>query len=397
MKLVDLHPQDVELDSRRGPEVIFREAKRRQLRRQFAVGLAVVLVVGAAATVASVLASDTGTAPPHAARVPSAHPAGTSGFRWQRVVTASAPSVRVDAPAAYDPITRQLVLIGGARVVQPTTASPAEISTILGDTWVFAHNDWSKMISGPTPPVGTHPDVLAYDPARGALILVTAPAFAHGTTRVTRLSTTWSWTGSHWTELFGSGPHWGTGTAQLGFDVATRQLVFVPHPPGPDAYLPNTYILGGSGWRRQPKPPRLWEMAYDPVTRRLLGESGPGSLWSWTGKRWQLFKRSVVVHGPRRSWSTATYGAFSGQWVTDGAAHEIISFGGDTSLTWLGRTWRAIDARMRPVPVNPQDLTVAYDGAIDGIVAFGGGTGKLIGPRTWLTGGNSTWELLRSR
>ena len=228
-------------------------------------------------------------------------------------------------------------------------------------------------------------------PALGAV------ALSHGTTRVTRRSTTWSWTGSHWSELLGSGPNWGTGTAQLVFDLATRQLVFVPHPPGPDAYLPNTYVLEGSEWRRQPKPRRLWEMAYDPVTRRLLAESRPGSLWSWTGKRWQLFKRSVVVHGRRGSWSTARDGAFAGQWVTDSAAHEIISFGGDTSLTWLGRTWRAIDARMHSVPVNPQDLTVAYDGAIGGIVAFGGGNGELIGPRTWITGGNSTWELLRSR
>ena len=111
MKLVDFHSQDVELDTRNGPEVIFREAKRRQRRRRLVVATALVLAVAALAVVASVLPSGTGAAPQRKTTSPSAHFPPAGALRWQRVVTASAPSPRNSAPATYDQATGQLVLI----------------------------------------------------------------------------------------------------------------------------------------------------------------------------------------------------------------------------------------------------------------------------------------------
>ena len=404
MKLLDLHPSGHERQAPRSPEVIFREAKQRQLRRRLAVGAAVVLVAGVVAAVASILTSGAGTAPPRSAQVPSVRPAGT-GFRWQRVVTASAPSARISAPTAYDPGTRQLVLIGGIRLVEPTLSSPAETETVLGDTWLFAHGNWSQMTSGPAPPVGAHPDVVAYDPARKALILVTAPAFAAGTTRVTRPSATWTWTGSHWSELLGSGPRWGTGSALMAYDVATHQLVFAPSPPGPNTHIPSTYVLGTSGWLREPKPPYLaWSMAYDPVTRRLVGQDPTsGSMWGWTGKRWQLLERRLVVH--LHTGSVYGVDGESANWVTDESANEIIVLGTiqtgpsvHTRLyTWLGGAWYPIEAAMNPASENPQNFSLAYDGSVHGVVAFGGSEGERTSSGAWITGGNSTWELVRSR
>jgi len=407
MKLLDF-PAEQERDAPRSPEVIFREAKQRRRRRRMAVGSAVLLAVGVIASVASVLTSGTGTPPPLSINAPSAHPAGTSGFRWQRVITTSAPPVRIDAPAAYDQATRQLVLIGGVRQVQPTLASPVETTTILDDTWVFAHNYWSQMTSGPTPPVGTQPDVVAYDPAGKVLILVTAPTFAKGTTRVTQPSTTWAWTGSHWREMFGSGPRWGTTGAVMAYDPTTHQLVFVPN------YRPSTvsstYVLGGSEWLREANPPRLIRMAYDPASRRLLGvNSADGSMWWWTGKRWQLVTHHAVLRLKEGSYKGILVEAAN--WVTDQSADEIIALGlFDAStptpvhpanppdlFTWLRGRWRPIDAPMHPAPTNMQFLSLAYDGSVGGVVGFGGGGGEQIGPRTWVSGGNSTWELVRSR
>ncbi|MDA8310917.1 MAG: hypothetical protein M0Z46_09955 [Actinomycetota bacterium] len=282
-------------------------------------------------------------------------------------------------------------------------------TTILGDTWVFAHNDWSQRTSGSTPPIGTSADALAYDPARKALVLVTAPGYAKGTTRITQPSTTWMWTGSRWREKFGSGPGWGTTGALMTYDPATHQLVFAPDGRRGTS-VPSTYVLGTSEWLRGPNPPRLSRMAYDPVTRRLVGEDGAnGSMWWWTGKRWHLVMHHVVV----RLRAGSFYGVLvqSANWVTDQSADELVVLGlFDPStptpvhpthqpdlFTWLRDRWRPIDAPMHPAPTNMQLLSLAYDESVGGVVAFGGGGGEQIGPRTWISGGNSTWELVRSR
>ena len=387
MKLVDFHSQDVELDTRNGPEVIVREAKRRQRRRRLVVAAALVLAVGALAVVASVLASGTGAAPPRKTPSPSAHLPPAGALRWQRVVTASAPSPRNSAPAAYDQATGQLVLIGGfqAKGTRPT---------ILDDTWVFAKHAWSKVASGPTPPAGTQPDALAYDPARKTLILVTAPTYVVGSTSVTRPPTTWFWTGSRWSMLFASGPAWGTGSAPSGsgsalmaYDAFTHQLVFVGHADQPSGPMPSTYVLGPSGWLAESEPPYLSDIAYDPASQRLVGQTGSsGSMWWWTGESWQVLDRYVT-------------GMFdsSTNWVTDWSTRRIVAMGhiatvafGPSYLFEFSRgAWHSINVAMHPAPANPQYFSLAYDDAVGGIVAFG-----RSGTRT--RGQYDTWELVRA-
>jgi len=388
MRVLDVRLAAQDREGQPGPEVIFREAKQRQRRRRLAVGAALVLAVAVVAVLVSVLASGTGTAPPRRATVPSAHPHAAGSLRWQRVVTTSAPSPRDSAPAAYDPATGQLVLLGGFR-------AGGTRPTILHDTWVFAHDAWSKMTSGPVPPTGTQPDALAYDPVRKSLILVTAPAYCLGTVTVIRPPTTWSWTGSHWRELLGSGPAWGTGSppsasgsAYMAYDAATHQLVFVGHSLHPGGPMPSTYVLGPSGWLAESEPPFLSGIAFDPSTRRLLGQTGSsGSMWWWTGKSWQLFERYVG----------GMFGS-STSWVTDGSARRIIAMGKFAAAVFASTyffafshgAWLPIQASMHPAPVNPQYFSLAYDPAVGGIVAFGS-----TGTRT--RGGFETWELVRSR
>ncbi|MDA8399097.1 MAG: hypothetical protein M0008_03470 [Actinomycetota bacterium] len=418
MKLLDPWLADQDREVQESPEAIFREAKRRQNRRRLAAGTSLVLAAGAVAVIAAAVASGAGTPPPHAAPSANIRPVGTSGFRWVQIATVSAPSVRIGAPMAYDPATRQLVLIGGIREVTPMIGSPVATSTILGDTWVFTRGNWTEMTSGRTPPTGAQPDVLAYDPARKELILVTSPTFVKGTTRLTARSTTWTWTGSHWSELLGDGPRWGTGAAGsvtyagaalMAYDVATQQLVFSPSN-GRRNSTTSTYVLGKSRWLREHKPPLLRWMAYDPVTRRLLGENGEtGAMWWWTGKRWRLFTRHVVVHF--KAGSIPGILVDGANWVTDQSADEIMAFGNfyastTTShapyqrgelFTWLRGRWYPIDAPLHNTPSNIQFLSLAYDGSIGGVVAFGGGTGRMTGSRMWVSGGNGTWELVRSR
>ena len=387
MTVLDVRLAAQDREGQPGPEVIFREAKRRQLRRRLAVGGALVSVVAFVATLVSAVASGTGTAPPRRATVPSAHPHAAASLRWQRVVTTSAPSPRDSAPAAYDPATGQLVLVGGFR-------AGGTRPTILGDTWVFAHNAWSKISSGPVPPTGTQPDALAYDPVRRTLILVTAPTYVVGSTSVTRPPTTWFWTGSRWSMLFASGPAWGTGSAPSGsgsalmaYDAFTHQLVFVGHADQPSGPMPSTYVLGPSGWLAESEPPYLSDIAYDPASQLLVGQTGSsGSMWWWTGESWQVLDRYV----------TGIFGS-STNWVTDWSTRRIVAMGhiatvafGFPYLFEFSRgAWHSIDVAMHPAPANPQYFSLAYDDAVGGIVAFG-----RSGTRT--RGRDDTWELVRA-
>jgi len=329
----------------------------------------------------------------------------TKGLHWRRIVTHSAPSPRVTAPLAYDPTTRQLVLVGGTRQVQATTGSRVESTTILDDTWVFAHKDWRQVKAGPTPPASTRPGAVAYDPARKTVVLVTAPASSDGMGTDSSKATTWTWTRTHWAELRTKGPVWGNWPALMVYDTETHQLVLVLRPSGP-AGDSGTYVLSRAGWRAESAPPRLGYMAYDPMTRRLVGQSaGSGWMWWWTGQRWRVLKRRVVVHLN----SGSAYGMFdeAANWVTDSATGELIAFGFTVNTTastvhtghspylfaFVRGGWHPIKAAIRPPPVNPQFFSLADDSSVVGVVAFGGG-GEQSASGGLVLGGNGTWELV---
>lgn len=205
--------------------------------------------------------------------------------------------------------------------------------------------------------IGSSADVLAYDPARKALVLVTAPELATGSTRVIQPSTTWTWTGAHWREMLGNGPGWGTTGALMAYDPATNQLVFAPNNR-PDTSDSSTYVLGASGWLREPKSPLLSWMAYDPVTGRLLAENGAdGSMWWWTGKRWQLVTHHVVVRLQEGSYKgILVEGA---NWVTDQSA-RLPRSGGWTSCRVEKRTRRAGDRTLKDHAEVRVDLLEAH-------------------------------------
>lgn len=282
-----------------------------------------------------------------ASTAPSRGRAGAelTGFAWSRLATRGAPSVRVRAPAAYDPSTGQIVLFGGYRIVQPTLASPATREQRLGDTWAFARGTWTQLRPLSSPPLGTVTDVLAYDPTRRQLILVAAPELLHG--RVVRPASTWTWTGTTWVRLIASGPRWNAQFATLAFDQDTSQLVFAPE----DGTA--TSVLQGSRWvPRAPTPDPLVTMAYDPASHRLVG-STLSSMWFWNGSRW----RPCPVPA-RNELSTYSEGAPR---VTDDATGQIMAFARFSTVplplvhssnlwTWLADTWQPVYTKLNPAP-----------------------------------------------
>ena len=320
---------------------------------------------------------------------------GVNGFAWTRVHTAIAPSPWVWAPMAYDPATRQLVLVGGLKVVQPIPASPVNTETVLDDTWALAHGSWQAVNLRQPLPVGSQPDALAYDPSRGSLVLVTAPKFEEGTATVTRPPTTWVWTGGWWSKVSPRGPTWGTQRPFMAYDPPTAQFVFAAGDGS------GTWVLSKSQWvERGGSPKGLLAMVYDPVTRRLIGTAS-SAMWWWDGHAWAHLRNrespgALPGSGPAGSIPSG------GPWVTDWSAVEVVAFSrlaeptATNLFTWLGSTWQAIPTKLNPAPNNPENFSLAWDGAVNGVVAFGGDEGHLTSSGAWVYGGNQTWVLAHS-
>ncbi len=209
--------------------------------------------------------------------------------------------------------------------------------------------------------------------------------------------------------MLATGPASGIGSGLLIYDPATRQLVFTPRFVPPGSAPPATEVLGPYGWERKAPPPHLAYMAYDPNAHRMVAQASTSqAIWWWTGTHWRMLESRTAVHLNR---GTAP-GMFtqSAPWVTDEAVSEIIAFGDTADTTpssahtshppnlfaWTHDAWYPIAARMRPVPVNPQYFTLAFDRSVGGVVAFGGGSGERTSTGGWVVGGNETWELVRS-
>ena len=91
----------------------------------------------------------------------------------------------------------------------------------------------------------------------------------------------------------------------------------------------------------------------------------------------------------------------TGPWVTDQSSHEIVAFshlgapGRQNLFTWLNSAWRPIPTRSNPAPDNPDNFSLAWDGAERGVIALGDDEGRETASGGWLFGGNQTWILRR--
>ncbi len=150
------------------------------------------------------------------------------GQRWRQATTTSAPSGRRFAAMGYDPLTHQLLLVGG----DDAAGKP------LAGTWLLSGRSWRRLAVGPNPGAITAA-AMAWDARSGTLLLY------GGSDEGGRLGGTWSWDGSRWSQLHPS------------------------RSPGPLAYE---------------------AMAPDPLNGTVLLFAGAGekqSTWTWTGTDWK--------------------------------------------------------------------------------------------------------------
>ena len=150
---------------------------------------------------------------------------------------ALAPPRRSSAAMAYDPARGRMVLFGGQGATAP-----------LNDTWEYDGVAWTQVVVSSPPPARLAAS-LVYDPVRARMVLygglVAASSFA---------TDTWQYDGGDWSQAASVGPN--TQYQSMGWDVSNAQVVIPAFWPG-DAGTQGYSAASG------------WQKLIDPWVRRL--------------------------------------------------------------------------------------------------------------------------------
>jgi hypothetical protein len=272
----------------------------------------------------------------------SASPAG-QGFErnWVRV---PGPQPPAGGNMAYDSVHHQTVLF------VPNSGA--------GQTWVFdgSTRTWTRRAPANNPPL--YSGLLAFDAARGDVVLfgsAEAPDLCTDTTP----GQTWTWDGTDWSlqhpaRAPGECFH-GTAT----YDAARRVSMFYGAGQFDE---PANWTWDGSSWTSRPTGPYgAAALAYDARTRRVMafgggfywhGENMFGSTLAWDGTRWTRLASGGGRYDPRaRESATMFYdpvvGAplLTGGWSTTNLWDRVLN---RDLWRWTGTHWVRIATRSSP-------------------------------------------------
>jgi Bacterial Ig-like domain (group 2) len=263
----------------------------------------------------------------------------------------------------------------------------------MGDLWSWDGTQW-ELLSGSGGPAARDGAVMAYDPGSQKVLLWGGRA-ANGTTRLTD---TWEWDGVNWSEVSTSGVG-GYEHASGGFDEGrNRFVVFTTAAGQAGAGQQDTWEWEGAApWtlRATSGPvsfmvPLSSPLVFEPIRQALLGLFGDAAGASVTRLwSWNGSAWTDLGAGP----SIAPGGTL----VVTGP-DTLLAFAGEPSgagLTWRwnGSGW-AMAANAGP-PGPRFGPAMAYDAHRNRVVLFGGFTGAGYRADTWEWDGTQ-WSLIPS-
>ena len=298
---------------------------------------------------------------------------------WSQIVTATTPPPLASASMAYLPRVGD-VLFGGI------VGKDAGISN---ETWVFAHDKWRQVSTSQTPRA-RYEAAMAYDPDLGGLVLATGNDGS-------AMADAWLFTGAQWRQL-------GPAPARYGAVMATDPSGGVVLTGGTDAQgnsADSTWTFSGGNWYEtapgtSPDGYQDSTMVADPATGTdlLFGGAGTaawlGDQWSWDGAGWSEIVPAIVAPSPRVSASMA-YDPQLGEEVLFGG----YGANGPLGDTWLydGATWSQLDPATDPPAIS--DASMTYVPGL-GVLLFGGAEADgTLSATTWLFDG-TTWSQVGS-
>jgi hypothetical protein len=289
----------------------------------------------------------------------------------ERLAAASNPPARQIPQMAYDTARGRLMIFGGSA-----------LSGGLQDVWEHDGQAWTDK----TPPSGAMPAsgvgyATAYDSARGRVVLV-----------ATNAQQVWEWDGTSWLDKTPSGLKPSSrSVAAMAFDAARARVVLFGGFAG--SYLQDTWEWDGAAWvdrtppTTKPSARASHAMAYDVARARVVMFGGTPAgvmaqdVWEWDGNVWED-KTPAGTKPEARSDSAMTY---------DRARARVVLFGGQRLggtlqdlWEWNGATW--VDKT--PAGTKPparRDHGVAYDSVRARVVIFAGnsGNGRLADLWSW--------------
>jgi PKD repeat protein len=194
------------------------------------------------------------------------------GNNWTQKFPVHSPSGRAGHAMAYDVARQRVVLFGGFN-----------FTTALGDTWLWDGSDWIQQSPAHNPPGRFRSNYLAYDSARGEVVLASGDSH----------NDTWTWNGSDWTQKTPITNHPVNLYSSLAYDAAHGKTLYFGGI-GRNGTVNETWLWDGTNWQQAnpivTPPPRIGTaMAYDSVRAQVVlfggTENGGPALndtWVWT-------------------------------------------------------------------------------------------------------------------
>lgn len=248
----------------------------------------------------------------------------------------------------------------------------------LADTWEWDGASWThRVVPGP---VGRYEHAMAYDSARGRVVLHGGRTAVTSTTNSQILGDTWEWTGSVWVPLLTTGSPGPRRGHVMAFDPVRQRTVLVGRPStwgAGETWEYNgytaTWSLVHSGSPASDNV-RTDAMAYHPGRQRVMlvvssGSSAPAPNWEWDGTFWQ--QRFPATGVP-------SLGSGGGSMVYDSAAQKLVLVAMQGWATpaivweWDGGLTTGWQQRFpAQLPSISYDRALSFDSARSVTVAFG--------------------------
>lgn len=295
------------------------------------------------------------------------------GTSWSRRATASAPLARYGHVMAFDSARQRTVLFGGTGFGWQQR----------DDTWEWDGTSWLRRISVSMPPSPRQAPGMAYDAARGRMVLFGGFAGSN-----IWLGDTWEWDGIDWLRRTPAAAPPARGGHAMAYDEVRQRVVLFGGSNGVE-FKQDVWEWDGSTWldrtpqdgSAMPTPRTGHGLAYDAALRRvvLVGAAGLTTMdaWSWDGVRWTRLRPGV--RPPERMWSALAY---------DSSGQRLVSFGGAGAAGRMSDTWELRGERWTPRPAKAtpparQGHAQDWDAVRRRTVVFGGLSGSAPLGDTW--------------
>jgi hypothetical protein len=176
-------------------------------------------------------------------------------------------------------------------------------TTATNKVWEFDGTNWTVITATTTPIQCADGAQMQYDPLRRKTVLVGTTGYPG----VSKMSETWFWDGTDWTLAAGTNasPR-GAAGGGMAFDAARGEMVLLTMG------TMQTWTFNGTNWtERSPATvpsPGLWvfDLAYDPVSQRVVFFGGetrvspptyPTNTWAWDGTNWMKIEAATGPPG----------------------------------------------------------------------------------------------------